>query len=122
MLLEKCHEKHQINILRLGDHFLFDRMHDKIFEKSAIFHGFENIKPYNYFLVMLERLQVTRHVSLHYVEMKKSYFTMISLSYYGFLARLCSMPGKCIKIMENVKKQHFLFSALFKKVKHTKCA
>ena len=72
---------------------------------------------------MLERLQVTRHVSLHYVEMKKSNSTMISLSYYGFLARLCSTPAKCVKIMENVKKKkHFLFSALFKKVKHTKCA
>ena len=116
MLLEKCHEKHQINILWLGDHFLFDRMHDKIFEKSAIFHGFENIKPYKYFLVMLERLQVTRHVSLHYVEMKKSNFTMISLSYYGFLARLCSTPGKCVKIMENVKKNNtFYFQPYLKK-------
>ena len=70
MLLEKCHEKHQINILWLGDHFLFDRMHDKIFEKSAIFHGFENIKPYKYFLVMLERSQVTRYGSLRYEEIK----------------------------------------------------
>ena len=108
MLLEKYHENHQINILWLRDHF-FDRMHDKIFEKLAIFHDFENIKPYKYFLVMLERLQVTRHVSLHYVEMKKSNFTMMLLSYCGFLARFCSAPGKCVKIMENVKKNNTFF-------------
>ena len=108
MLLEKYHENHQIDIL--------DRMHDKVFEKSAIFHGFENIKPYKYFLVMLERLQVTRHVSLHYVEMKKTNFTMISLCYYSFLARLCSMPGECVKIMENVKKNNtFYFQPYLKK-------
>ena len=123
MLLEKYHENHQINILWLQNHILFKGQFDKNFQKSVNFHVFENIKPNKFFLVMLEMLKVARYGSLHCRGMKKSNFTKIYKCYSCYLAGFSSTTEKCEKIIENVKKkQHFLFSALFKKVKHTKCA
>ena len=117
MLLEKWHENHQINILWLRDRFVFKERCDKNFKKSAIFHVFENINPFKFFLVMLGRLQVTRYGSLYYEEIKKPSFTLIWLIHGDFVAWFCSTAGKCVKIIENVKKTTLFIFSLIQKTK-----